>query len=282
MRLPFALCFVPFFLACGSSEPSAGSETDPASNTPAPSGSSSSSPSAETKPAVCVAPPSGKPSVVTATGAIQVPAVISGSTKEAIEFQRFTFELDRVLKIRVKASSSDFKDATERTGVGFSINYLTSQNSEDGRVTAQVSPSKPSDDKTTGWLLPGRYDLLVSRSTSASANANAPILPHAYTVTLDTIEAPQIVGACTFPDDARSPTDVRAFPECGVWCKKVVGCGMDCRDEECAIPKGQCEASIRKALECKLAAGFSCVTQGGGHGYSIDAECKPDASICKP
>ena len=230
-------------------------------------------------PVACTSPPPKAASSASAPGPITVPVTIHGTTTEGIDFQSFTFDLDHVAKIRIQGKIADFADTAEKTGVGFTVRSIVDGTPRD-TWAAHVDPSTPANEKTTDWLYPGHYDLLVSRATYASANTSAPILPHVFDVALGMMDPPRIENGCTFPESERSATDVRAFPECSDWCKKLPACGVVCRPEDCAIPKGQCEASIRAMLACEIAAHFECVTQGGGHGYSTDAICEPDAKLC--
>lgn len=269
--------------ACGSHA----QEAAPEAGSPATTGSTPidepPSPGAtereEPAPTTCVAPASGAPKSFTAGGVqtITLPAEITGRTDKGLELFTFKFVLTDVAKVRVRGSSPDFTDSNEAAAIGVSL--VTKDGSG---FSAQLAIYSKSIDKTSAqWLYPGEYELQISRSNAATANANAPILPHTFELLVEAEHPPVADAGCTLPDGVVSKTDVRATKACNDWCSKLLKCGATCRDD-CDVPVGQCPASVTKQLECLGSAGLTCVSRNGGTGYSLDAICEADASVCDP
>lgn len=72
-------------------------------------------------------------------------------------------------------------------------------------------------------------------------------------------------------------TDVEGSAECEAYCDKKKECGSSCYPDDCAIKKGQCEASTRDYLDCLTTTGD---WQCGSDGFGIVHGCKYDASLC--
>lgn len=290
MRLP-SLAFAcglsaAALLACSSSGDSGSGEPAPG-GAPAPSGTTTAPappPSAPSGPKECAPPPSPAPAIVQRSASpqpITVPATVRGTTSDAIDFQHFTFTLADVAKLHLEASIGDFDDGTEKTGVGIEVRRKTGDVNT-ALVSAHVDPSTAISKGDSSWLFPGDYEVILSRSTYASANENIPTRTHAYEFTLTETLGPEVKDGCTFPASFVSPTDVNAYPECDAWCKKLPACHTSCVDD-CTIKVGQCAESTRKYLDCLATTGkVSCVTGGGATGYSVDSSCEIDASVCAP
>lgn len=277
-------------VACSdaASSPGDASPSDPSADAATPEGDASP-PSTPTDagPVTCASPAPPAPTTLarpagSPTMAVTLPVRVTGTTTEAIDFQYFTFTLTEVVKLHVKAQVADFEDVTEKTGIGIEVrNTMLGEDPNKAHARASLDPTKPAADGSSDWLYPGTYQVVLSRATYASANTTVPTLPHAYTLSIDVELPPTLTASCTLPASAKSQVNVKARAECNAWCKKLPACGVACHDD-CEIPVGQCEASVLAKLTCLSKASFECVKQGAGSGYSIDADCKADASVCAP
>jgi hypothetical protein len=233
-------------------------------------------------PAVCPAPmpPTARTAVSAPTSTVvPLPADIATTSMRNLDGTGFPFRLTRTSQVKVALACLDCVDTQEKTSIVVDVVLRTIQAGK-GVLHASVSPSTPTSAATSKWLYPGDYEVQTLRTTYASAAVKDDV-PHRYTVAIDVTEAPVADGTCTEPPAATD--DVRGRGACNAFCEAIAAFGYTCEvNNDCAIPAGQCAASIEASLRCKTKNDLQCVSaQGKVVGTSWGpAACKPDASLC--